>query len=157
MTRYLATAILLLAGATACSAAGTAERLAGFPRGHVMLVTAAQRCLLLDVWFATTEAQRSRGLMYVDELGEFEGMYFAYREPALITMWMKNTVLSLDMLFVDADGRIARIAAATKPWSDDLIRSGGPVVGVLEVNARFAATWGVAPGDRLEVLPLAGR
>ncbi len=149
-------AALLLAAASACTAAGTAERLAGFPRGQVLIVASSQRCLLVEAWSAVTEAQRARGLMYVDSLGEFEGMYFGYPEPALITMWMKNTVLSLDMLFVGADGRIARVAARTTPWSEDLIRSGTPVVGVLEVNGGFAASWGVAAGDRLTVLQPAG-
>lgn len=147
MTRFALPLLLLLAGQA--GAATTAERLAGFPRGQLIVIASAPRCLLLDVWFATTGEQRSRGLMYVDQLDPFAGMFFGYPQPALIAMWMKNTVLPLDMLFVGPDGRITRIAAETKPWSEDLVRSEGPVTGVLEVNARFAATWGVRAGDRL--------
>jgi uncharacterized membrane protein (UPF0127 family) len=68
-------------------------------------------------------------------------------------MWMKNTVLPLDMVFVARDGRIARIAADTVPWSEERISSGSPATGVLELNAGFAARWGLAPGDRVVVMP----
>lgn len=147
----IAVLLLLLAG-LAAEAADTATRLAGFPRGQVILVTSAGRCLKVDAWFAESPTQRSRGLMYVDQLGEFEGMWFGYPEPAVIVMWMKNTVLPLDMVFVARDGRISRIAAATVPWSEERISSGSPATGVLELNAGFAARWGLAEGDRLVVV-----
>jgi uncharacterized membrane protein (UPF0127 family) len=151
MSRPLALLLLLLAGLPAF-AQDTATRLAGFPRGQVILVTSAGRCLKIDAWFAESIEQRSRGLMYVDQMGEFEGMWFSYPEPAIIVMWMKNTVLPLDMVFVARDGRIARIAADTVPWSEERISSGDPANGVLELNAGFAARWGLARGDRVVVL-----
>jgi hypothetical protein len=152
----------LLAAATSSIAQGatTAERLAGFPRGQLIVIASDPRCLLLDVWFAVTDDQRGRGLMFVDQLDPFAGMFFGYPQPAVIAMWMKNTVLSLDMLFVNADGRVTRVAAETQPFSEELVRSGGPVSGVLEVNAKFAATWGVRAGARLLAVqppPAAGR
>ncbi|MBL8223796.1 MAG: DUF192 domain-containing protein [Chromatiales bacterium] len=151
MSRPLALLLLLLAGLPAF-AQDTATRLAGFPRGQVILVTSAARCLQIDAWFAESTEQRGRGLMYVDQMGEFEGMWFSYPEPAVIVMWMKNTVLPLDMVFVGRDGRVARIAADTVPWSEERISSGGPATGVLELNAGFAARWGLARGDRVVVM-----
>jgi uncharacterized membrane protein (UPF0127 family) len=151
MTRRLVLALCLLAAVPAWGL-DTASRLAGFPRGQLMIVSSAARCLAIDTWFAVTPEQRSRGLMYVDQLGEFEGMYFGYPEPSVIVMWMKNTVLPLDMVFIAADGRVASIAADTTPWSEARISSGRLVSAVLELNAGFAARWGVVPGDRIVML-----
>jgi uncharacterized membrane protein (UPF0127 family) len=148
---FLALAFCLVAAGPA-RALDTASRLAAFPRGQLMLVTGAARCLAIDTWFAVTPEQRSRGLMYVDQLGEFEGMYFGYPEPVVIVMWMKNTVLPLDMVFIGADGRVASIAADTTPWSEAQISSRRPATAVLELNAGFAARWGVGPGNRVMIL-----
>ena len=67
-----------------------------------------------------------------------------------VTMWMKNTYLPLDMVFIRADGTIARVAADTEPLSTAIISSGEPVLGVLELNAGTAAKLGIRPGDRVE-------
>lgn len=125
---------------------------AGFPRGQAVLETAGPRCLLIDVFIASTPAQRTQGLMYVESLGEFEGMYFGYNTPLELIMWMKNTVLPLDMLFVRPDGAVASIARDTEPFSTKRISSGEPVAGVLELNAGFARRWRVEPGTRFELL-----
>lgn len=122
---------------------------AGFPTGQAVLETRGPRCLLLDVYFATTGEQRTRGLMFVEFLPKFSGMYFGYSAPAELTMWMKNTLLSLDMVFVRVDGTVSRILPDAVPLSTDLISSGGPVAGVLELNAGFARRWRVEPGTRL--------
>ena len=122
---------------------------AGFPTGQAVLETRGPRCLLLDVYFATTGEQRTQGLMFVESLPEFSGMYFGYSAPAELTMWMKNTLLSLDMVFVRVDGTVSLIVPDTPPRSTDLISSGGPVAGVLELNAGFARRWRVEPGTRL--------
>jgi uncharacterized membrane protein (UPF0127 family) len=115
----------------------------------MILETRGPRCLALDIYLASTPEQRAQGLMFVEDLGEFEGMYFGYPEPMGLVMWMKNTVLPLDMVFIRDDLRIARIAANTTPFSLDRIESGEPVIGVLEVNGGFAARWGVTPGTRV--------
>ena len=70
--------------------------------------------------------------------------------PAPATMWMKNTYLSLDMVFIRSDGSIARIAADTEPLSTKVISSGEPVLAVLELNAGTAAKLGLRAGDRVE-------
>jgi uncharacterized membrane protein (UPF0127 family) len=150
----LALATLLgpcLLGGAAVRAAEPAGILDGFPRARLTLIQQSGRCLFLDVAVATTEAQRARGLMYVTALDEFEGMYFPWPEPAWISMWMKNTYISLDMAFVREDGRIAGIAAGTTPLSLENIPSPEPVTGVLEVVAGFTTRWDVRPGDRVEL------
>jgi hypothetical protein len=152
--RPAALAGLILAWLVSGPAAGLepAHLVAGFPRGQAVLETSGPRCLLLDVFFASTPEQRTQGLMFVESLGEFEGMYFGYGAPVELAMWMKNTVLSLDMLFIRPDGTVGHIARDTEPFSTTRITSGGPAIGVLELNAGFARRWRVAPGTRLMLL-----
>jgi len=104
---------------------------------------------VFSVELAVTEEQLSRGLMFRKRLPEGEGMLFDFRRDQPVTMWMKNTLIPLDMLFIRADGRIARIAENTKPLSTDIIPSGEPVRAVLEVIGGTARKFGIAPGDRV--------
>lgn len=126
-----------------------AHLVAGFPRSQIILETSGPRCLLIDAYIAGTADQRAQGLMFVESLGEFEGMYFGYSSPVELVMWMKNTVLPLDMLFIRPDGAVGNIARDAKPYSTDRIGSGGPAIGVLELNAGFARRWRVTPETRL--------
>ncbi len=144
----IAVALALLA-ASASRAAGLLEQ---FPRAHGVIVT-QQACHLLDLYLALSPEQRAQGLMHVRELGEFEGMLFPSRQPAIVSMWMKNTYIPLDMLFIAADGRIVGIAAGTTPLSEDHITSPEPVTGVLELGGGFAARHRVQTGDRFALLP----
>ena len=109
-------------------------------------------CHLLDIYLARTPEERAQGLMYIRELGEFEGMLFPTSEPAVVSMWMKNTYIPLDMLFIRANGTVAGIAASTTPFSESTISSGEPVTGVLELNGGFAARHGVRAGDRFQII-----
>ncbi len=97
-----------------------------------------------------TDADRSRGLMYRRSMAADHGMLFDFERTEPVSMWMKNTYLSLDMLFIRADGLIARIAAETEPLSTAIIPSGEPVLAVLELNAGTAARLGLRTGDRVE-------
>ncbi|MES1155994.1 MAG: DUF192 domain-containing protein, partial [Pseudorhodoplanes sp.] len=90
-----------------------------------------------------------RGLMFRRELPEGQGMLFDFQREQDISMWMENTYISLDMLFINADGRIRRIAENTTPLSRQTIPAGGPVLGVLEVIAGTAKKFGIKPGDRV--------
>lgn len=102
-----------------------------------------------DVQLANTPETRGRGLMYVTELAPDQGMLFDFEAPRVVRMWMKNTPLSLDMLFIRADGTIARIEACTRPYSTELIDSGSAVRAVLEINCGRAKALGIAAGDRV--------
>ncbi len=104
---------------------------------------------VFDVEMAVTPDQRAKGLMFRKELPDGRGMLFDFDNETPISMWMKNTYISLDMIFIRADGRIARIAENTTPHSEAIISSGSPVRGVLEVIAGTARKYGIAPGDRV--------
>jgi uncharacterized membrane protein (UPF0127 family) len=101
------------------------------------------------VELAATDEERSRGLMFRRELPEGRGMLFDFKQDLNVTMWMKNTYISLDMLFIRADGRIHRIAENTEPESTKVIAAGGPVRAVLEVIGGTARKLGIRPGDRV--------
>jgi uncharacterized protein len=101
------------------------------------------------VELATTDAEREKGLMFRKELPEGQGMLFDFQQDQPVAFWMHNTLISLDMIFIRGDGRIMRIAENAKPESDDLIPSGSPVRGVLEVIAGTARELGIKPGDRV--------
>jgi uncharacterized membrane protein (UPF0127 family) len=101
------------------------------------------------VEIAVTDEQRARGLMFRRELPEGRGMLFDFYREQPITMWMQNTYISLDMIFIRGDGRILSIAENTEPLSTRVIGSGGPARAVLEVIAGTAKKLGIRPGDRV--------
>jgi uncharacterized membrane protein (UPF0127 family) len=133
---------ILLAPAGASLAAGTATLVLRTDSGPHNF----------NVELATTESTRRIGLMYRRSLPDDAGMLFLYDTPRPISMWMRNTFLPLDMIFIDADGKVHRIEERTEPFSEEPIFSGGPVQGVLEVKAGTAETIGLKPGDTV-VLP----
>jgi uncharacterized membrane protein (UPF0127 family) len=101
------------------------------------------------VELAVTDEERARGLMFRRELPEGRGMLFDFKSDGPVSMWMKNTYIALDMIFIQADGRIIRIAENTEPMSTRIISSGGSVRAVLEVAGGTAKKLGIAPGDRV--------
>jgi uncharacterized membrane protein (UPF0127 family) len=125
---------------------------AGSPAATVepLTVVTAKGRFPLKVEVVATPEGWQRGLMGRTALAADAGMLFDYGRPREVTMWMKNTPLSLDMVFVGADGRVVRVAERTEPYSEALIPSFQPVLAVLEVAAGTAARLGIAPGSRLE-------
>ena len=104
---------------------------------------------VFSVEMATTEEEKTTGLMYRKELPDGKGMLFDFSPEQQISMWMKNTYISLDMIFIRADGRILRIAENTEPMSTKIISSRGPARAVLEVVAGTAQKYGIRAGDRV--------
>lgn len=102
-----------------------------------------------EVEVATTPQERARGLMYREELPAKQGMLFDFGREQMVSMWMRNTLISLDMLFIGADGTIRRIASGTTPMSLETISSGEPVKAVLELNAGITRLLGIRRGDRV--------
>jgi uncharacterized membrane protein (UPF0127 family) len=102
-----------------------------------------------QVELAVSPEQRSQGLMFREDLAEDRGMLFDFGHPQQASMWMRNTYVPLDMLFIDAEGRITQIAADTQPLSDKAIASREPVRAVLELRAGVSARLGIEPGDRI--------
>jgi uncharacterized membrane protein (UPF0127 family) len=104
---------------------------------------------VFSVEMATTEQEKETGLMYRKELADGKGMLFDFSPEQQISMWMKNTYIPLDMIFIRANGTILRIAEHTEPLSTKIISSGGLAKGVLEVIAGTAQKYGIQPGDRV--------
>lgn len=101
------------------------------------------------VELADTPEAQARGLMFRNQLGDDEGMIFPSAVPESRSFWMKNTPLSLDIIFIGPDGRIANIAANTVPYSLDSVASRGLASAVLELRAGRAAELGIVPGDKV--------
>lgn len=128
--------------------ATAADRAAGLAVDDLVIETAqAQHPFRVEL--AITPEQRSRGLMYRRNLPDGHGMLFHFGEPRPVTMWMRNTYVSLDMLFIAGDGEIRRIVTETTPLSTDTITSDGPVLAVLELPAGTAERLGLQVGDRV--------
>ena len=98
---------------------------------------------------ARTPAEQARGLMFRRSLPADGGMIFPFPSPRPASFWMKNTLIPLDMIFIRADGTIARIAANTVPESLETVDSGEPVAAVLEIAGGRAAELGIEEGDRV--------
>ncbi len=152
--RYGWLAIAALLACSACqtmpmggSAAAQTESLAVIP---LQIRSAASKSpLRFEVEVAQTTDQQARGLMFRESLPPFGGMLFPMSPPRDASFWMKNTVIPLDIIFVRADGSIARIAAQTTPYSLTPVVSGEPVAAVLEIAGGRAAELGIAEGDHV--------
>jgi uncharacterized protein len=129
-----------------CALGGLGARAASIQPLEIVTKNGVQ---VFAVEMATTDEEKERGLMFRKELADGKGMLFDFTPEQEVSMWMKNTFISLDMIFIRADGRILRIAENTEPQSTRIISSGGPAKGVLEVIAGTARKYGIAPGDRV--------
>jgi uncharacterized membrane protein (UPF0127 family) len=114
-----------------------------------LTIDAAHDSFEFEVELAVSPEQRSRGLMFRESLEEDRGMLFDFGRPQVASMWMRNTYVPLDMLFIDAAGRITQIAANTQPLSDTVVGSREPVRAVLELRGGVSAKLGIEPGDRV--------
>ncbi len=120
-----------------------------FSRSTLQIATPDARLHKIEVWIADNDARRARGLMFVEEMADDAGMLFIYPQPQPLSMWMKNTHLSLDMLFVRADGRVHSVVESTTPMSTDTISSNGIVLAVIELKAGSAARMKIRPGAQV--------
>ncbi|MFL5239589.1 MAG: DUF192 domain-containing protein [Rhizomicrobium sp.] len=136
-------AILVVAGVAVAS---EPVRAANFQPLEIVTRKGVQ---VFSVEMATTDEEKQTGLMYRKELADGKGMLFDFNPEQEVSMWMKNTFISLDMIFIRADGRILRIAENTEPQSTRIISSQGPARAVLEVPAGTAQKYGIRPGDRV--------
>lgn len=107
---------------------------------NTLVISASQHaCHRFNVWIAVTSGQQSRGLMHVRDLPADTGMLFVYRDPGRRAMWMKNTYIPLDILFIRRDGAVSSLITNTEPLSLRSISSIEAVTFVLELNAGTAA------------------
>jgi len=128
--------------------------LSAFARTTVRIETPSGRVQAFDVYVARSEREHMQGLMHVESLPADHGMIFPFDPPRPASMWMKNTLIPLDMVFIREDGRIANIIADAAPQSLDTRLSDGPVAYVLELNGGTAARLGIVPGARVHVAPI---
>lgn len=134
---------------------GTAEPddlAAAFDRGTIIIAADQDACYRFDVYLATSRDQQIRGLMHVRHLPEWSGMLFVYTASDRRAMWMKNTYIPLDILFIRADGTISNIAANTEPLSLATIGSSEPVLYVLELNAGITEKLHIGSNSLVHVL-----
>lgn len=147
-------ALLLLSGAiliaisTPWSQQARADRPADATLEHLEISTKTG-VVTFRVEVARTPAQQAKGLMYRTSLADDRGMLFPHDDPRELSMWMRNTYISLDMLFIMSDGRIHRIEERTEPLSEKVIASHGDVKAVLELAGGAAERLGIAVGDNV--------
>ena len=151
--RRIRLVLLVLTAASAIFAADMAlERhgalAAQFETDEITVVTVRGR-FQFSVEIAKTDRQRGQGLQYRTELKADAGMLFDFGRVQKVVMWMKNTFIPLDMIFISEDGRVDGVAENTTPQSLELIQSGNPVLSVLEVRAGTAARLGITKGSRI--------
>jgi uncharacterized membrane protein (UPF0127 family) len=132
--------------------AANAVPLSAFPRERIAIETRSSfRRALFEAWLAESVAAREQGFMFVrdDQVRPDQAMIFVYEPPQHVAMWMKNTLLSLDILFVDTRGCIVTIRQRAEPGSLATIDSRKPVTLVVELKAGTVADHGIAVGDRV--------
>ncbi len=124
---------------------GTAQIV--FEKDTLTIFSATGKAHKFDIEIASSNEERSQGLMYRKGMAANAGMLFLYEKPNNVMMWMKNTYIPLDMLFLNSDGRVVYIKENTTPHSTKTISSGQDVIGVLELNAGTTFRLGIKVGD----------
>ena len=121
--------------------------ISGLEVAEVTIVSGDNR-IVFKTEFAMTDKAQARGLMFREALADDEAMIFPNDPPELRSFWMKNTPISLDIIFIDADKRITNIETAV-PYSLESVPSDGEVIAVFEIRGGLAKELGIAPGDRV--------
>ena len=125
------------------------EQLVGWKQELIEIEKVRGENVVINAYLADTPAKRAQGLMHVTDLPENAGMLFVFSQPRQVSMWMKNTVISLDILFLNPSGRIVKIHKNVEPLSLASVPSHARVKWVLELNAGVAAKLDLQPGYRL--------
>ena len=120
-----------------------------FPQSSLIIDTFDYTCEHFEILVASERTAQARGLMFVREMPDGVGMLFIHPSERMISMWMKNTLIPLDMVFMDRTGVVKHIAENTIPGSLGTISSMQPALGILEINGGLAARLGIRPGDRV--------
>jgi uncharacterized membrane protein (UPF0127 family) len=141
---------ILAVGAAAPAAPARAqyvEPLSAFPQSVLSIRTAAGKVINFKIWTADTPRREEQGLMFVHEMDEHAGMLFVFPGSKRVSMWMKNTYIPLDLLFMNRFGKIDYIAARATPLSEAIIGPSDPEFAVLELNGGAATRLGIKVGD----------
>lgn len=144
----------VFAAAVSAQQPAEAQKDIAFPRSELTIRTVNGKNYPFTIELALDDAQRERGLMFRKQMDPDHGMLFDFGAERQVSMWMENTVLALDMVFIRKDGTISHIRENAVPFSRDIIDSRGPVKYVLELNAGRTRALGIKPGDRVIGKPL---
>lgn len=148
LTRHALT-LVLFALLALMPAAGSSAQDAPLSKIEPLTIATEDDAVMFTVEIADTEELRARGLMFRQRLPEDRGMLFDFQEPRPVSMWMKNTYIPLDMLFIRKDGTIAYIAENTVPQSLEAVGISEPVLAVLELAAGVTRKHGIRAGDKV--------
>ena len=140
--------IIISVGLLVASSSARAQAAIEFGRASLIIET-SKGAHSFNVEVAESDTQRARGLMFRTEMAPDAGMIFLYRRDRILKMWMANTYLPLDMLFIAADGQVVHIAENTIPLSRATISSRRRARAVLELNAGTASRLDISVGDRV--------
>ena len=127
-----------------------------FARSQLVIATQDGARHEIAVELAETDEQRMQGLMFRESLALDKGMLFLYPADRIPQMWMRNTPIPLDMLFLSGDGEVLATANNAVPYSEAIISPGIPAAAVLELNGEAIEVLGIEPGDRVEHPRLSG-
>ncbi|HWT51551.1 MAG TPA: DUF192 domain-containing protein [Caulobacter sp.] len=128
---------------------GAGGQVLAAPRLETVEIVSGRGRVRFQVEIAATRAEQAKGLMFRKSLAPDHGMLFVYKRPQPAAYWMKNTLIPLDIIFIQPDGKILSIARNARPHDETPLSSGGLVLGVLEIAGGRAAQLGVLPGDRV--------
>jgi uncharacterized protein len=147
--RAILTMGLMIASGAALSQSAAPEPLSAFPQSMLAVRTAGGHVLNFKIWIADTKQREEQGMMFVREMDVHTGMLFMFPENQPVSMWMKNTYVSLDLLFLDAHGKIDYIEANATPRSLAIIGPKTPEYAVLELKGGACEQFGIKIGDRI--------
>jgi uncharacterized protein len=147
--RALLAAVLLIAASAALPQSAPPEPLSAFPQSLLAIRTSSGKVVNFKIWEADTQKREEQGMMFIREMDEHTGMLFMFPENKPVSMWMKNTYVSLDLLFLNAQGKIDYIAEKATPRSEAIIGPPTPEFAVLELKGGACERFGIKVGDKV--------
>jgi uncharacterized membrane protein (UPF0127 family) len=139
----------LIAASAALAQSAPPEPLSAFPQSLLAIRTASGKVVNFKIWDADTPQREEQGMMFIREMDEHTGMLFMFPENKRVRMWMKNTYVSLDLLFLNSQGKIDYIAEKATPQSEDIIGPPTPEFAVLELKGGACERFGIKVGDKV--------
>ena len=127
--------------------ARTLDDLEDLEKGSVSIKLNSNESIEFSVLIAESNKDRRQGLMHIEFMEESQGMLFVFNPPRRVSMWMRNTPMSLDILFIDRNGKVINMEENTTPYSTKALSSGGTIHWVLEINGGLVKTKGIKTGD----------
>jgi len=125
----------------------TLDDLENLEKSSVSITLDSNESIEFSVLIAESNKDRRQGLMHIEFMEENQGMLFIFNPPRRVSMWMRNTPMPLDILFINRNGKIINIEENTTPYSTKALSSGGTIYWVLEINGGLSKKMGIKTGD----------